>query len=885
MRSDQSIPWADLAVGRDSYRIVSLPKAEADGLTGVAALPRCLKVLLESNLRHLGQGMVSGQTLSVFTDWLKNGRASEEIAFYPARVMMPDSSGIPVLCDLAAMRDAMQEQGRDPGLVNPVRPVDLIMDHSVQAIHAGRSDAARLNVIEEYRQNEERYAVAKWAQKAFANLRVVPPGQGICHQINLEYLARVVWTEPGPDGMVAFPDSLVGGDSHTTMINALAVLGWGVGGIEAMSALLGEPVGIQLPEVVGVRLVGALAPGVTATDLVLTLTQRLRALGVTQKFVEFSGPSVAGLPVPTRATIANMCPEYGASCAFFGVDERTLQYLKDTDRADQVALVEAYARHQGLWMDDTRLTYTEVMEVDLSSVTASVAGPDLPHRLVSLPDAAGVARDTLGSGAEGRSGEMRGGDLAIAAITSCTNTSNPEVMLTAGLLARNAVARGLKVGPGVKTSLSPGSRVVVDYLRTTGLMEPLKELGFAVTGFGCMTCGGGSGDLNPVASEAAAAGVPLTAILSGNRNFTGRVHPQVANAYLASPPLVVAFALAGTMLTDVSQDPIGTDRDGRPVMLSDIWPDMGEVAAMMPAAFDRKNFARRYGDVEDGGDLWEAIEAGSAPTFDWNPDSQLIQKPPFLQTARPLSVRPPVTDAAILAVFGDFLTTDHISPGGYITSGTNVAEYLAGKGIVRGDLGTFVQRRCNPDVMVRGTFNNTRIENLMLPGTQGGKTLHQPDGTQMWIEEAAARYRSEGRAMVVVAGKGYGAGSSRDWAAKGPHLLGVDAVLAEGFERIHRSNLVGMGIAPLQMAEGTREALALTGAETVDLPGLENGVAIGAQLVARITYSDGSVREVPVTLRIDTESEMAWFRAGGLMPHVLRRFAGAVPRNSLEETT
>lgn len=875
MPNDSFNARANLAVAGRSYRIASLPHAEANGLAGISRLPRSLKVLLESNLRHEGAGMVTPDTLRAFSDWLIEKRNPVEVAFYPARVMLPDSSGIPVLCDLAAMRDRMVAIGRPAMAVNPVRPVDLVMDHSVVAHHAGRPDAATLNIAEEYRTNVERYAVAKWAQRAFANLRVIPPGQGICHQINLEFLARVVWSEPGPDGtMLAFPDSLVGGDSHTTMVNALGVLGWGVGGIEATSALLGEPVGIQLPEVVGVRLQGELAPGVTATDLVLALTQKLREVGVTQKFVEFFGPAVSNLPVPTRATVANMCPEYGASCGFFGIDQATLDYLTATNRGDSVPLVEAYARHQGLWLDDVEPVFSRVLDMDLSTIVSTVAGPDLPHRAVDLPRVAATARRAIEQmeRAPVADAKMAAGDLAIAAITSCTNTSNPEVMLAAGLLARKAVARGLRVRSSIKTSLSPGSRVVADYLECTGLMPPLEQLGFAVAGFGCMTCGGASGSLYRDAEVAAQAGVPLTAVLSGNRNFTGRVHPQVTHAYLASPPLVIAYALAGSMLVDLSRDPLGTDAAGCPVYLKEIWPSVDEVAALLPEAFQRESFATRYAHAETGDEMWREIEAPQSPTFPWDESSQLIQKPPFLDSAIPLDERKPLARAAILAMFGDFLTTDHISPAGQISAMSNVATHLREQGVRDAEFGSYMQRRCNPGVMARGTFNNPRIRNLMLQDVSGGMTCHQPTGEPMWIYDAAQRYRDQKRPMVVFAGKGYGAGSSRDWAAKGPHLLGVEAVFAESFERIHRSNLIGMGIAPLEMAEGTMASLGLTGEEAVSLPDIWRAISPGRTLTAYIESPDGRTIELPVRLRIDTESEVKWFLAGGVMPYVLARF-------------
>ncbi|UCE31883.1 MAG: aconitate hydratase AcnA, partial [Burkholderiales bacterium] len=767
--------------------------------------------------------------------------------------------------------------------VNPVRPFDLVMDHSVTTEFAGRPDALRLNMEHEFADNTERYSVAKWAQGAFSNLRVLPPGQGICHQINLEHLSRVIWSEEDAQGeLVAFPDSLVGGDSHTPMVNGLSVLGWGVGGIEAASALLGEPIAMALPDVVGCRLVGALREGATATDLVLAVTRRLREHGVVQKFVEFHGPALEGLRLPDRATLANMCPEYGASLGFFPIDRQTLDYLALTGRESHVPLVEAYARAQGLWRDDEApRVYTEVLEFDLGSVEPSVAGPRLPQQGMPLGRAASSAAEAIrelkgdAPPATVRAGaEVRDGDLAIAAITSCTNTSNPSVMLAAGLLARRARERGLRARPWVKTSLSPGSRVVADNLAEAGLMEALEALGFHVTGYGCMTCGGLSGPLTEAAMRAVEQdGAVLAAVLSSNRNFEGRVHPRVKFAYLASPPLVVAYAIAGSTLVDLTRDPLGHDPDGQPVYLRDVWPSDAEIAQAERAHLHRALFQARYARTTEGGPLWDGIDAPAGAIFPWDDGSSYIRRPPFLGTARSHPELTDIVGAAILGIFGDNLTTDHISPAGYITEDSLAGQYLYGQGVARGTLGSFMQRRVNHDVMLPGAFNSTRIVNEMTPERVGGWTRLWPSGDETSIFEAAARYRESKRPMVVVAGAEYGTGSSRDWAAKGTHLLGVEAVIAESFERIHRSNLVGMGVLPLQFVDGsTRNTLGLNGSETVDVIGLSGGLAPRMRLALRIRRAGGQTVETPVLCRLDTARELAWYRAGGVMPYVLEKF-------------
>ncbi len=881
-----------LPVGDATYEIFRLG-ALADRFD-VARLPYSIKVILENLLRHEDGVAVRPADIEAVARWgehperhgLSAGAGAAEIALTPERVLMQDFTGVPGVVDLAAMRAALAEMGGDPAKVNPLVPVELVIDHSVIAEVSGTPTAYDENVDIEYRRNIERYQLLRWAQQAFDGFRVVPPGMGICHQVNLEYLSRVVFaTEDGR----AYCDTLVGTDSHTTMVNGLGVLGWGVGGIEAEAAMLGQPLSMLLPPVVGFRLSGEQPPGTTATDLVLTITHLLRRHGVVGSFVEFFGPGVATVPLATRATIGNMSPEYGATCAIFPIDEVTLDYLRFTGRDDHhVALVEAYTREQGLFLTpgDPEPVFTEVIELDLSTVVPSIAGPSRPQDLVPLDNAASAFRSALGRAprsrpavlADGTPADLADGHVVIAAITSCTNTSNPQVMLAAGLVARNAVARGLTARPWVKTTLAPGSRVVMDYLDRAGLTEPLTRVGFDLVGYGCTTCIGNSGPLLPGVSEAVADGdLSVASVLSGNRNFEGRIHPEVRMNFLASPPLVVAFALAGTMDLDLATDPLGTDPDGTPVTLADLWPSPAEVTEAVRASLTSQMFRERYSSVFDGDDRWRAVRTAVGHTFSWDTSSTYVLRPTFLEglssTPAPVS---DVTGARVLAKLGDSVTTDHISPAGSIGPSTPAGRYLADRGVPRSEFNSYGARRGNHEVMVRGTFANVRLRNQLAPGTEGGITLHLPDGEQTEIFDAAERYAAEGVPLVVLAGKEYGSGSSRDWAAKGTSLLGVRAVIAESYERIHRSNLVGMGVLPLQYAEGqTAESLGLTGHELFSVTGLGalNEGATPKTVSVRATEGGRTV-EFEALLRIDTPMEAHYYRNGGILPYMLRQMAG-----------
>ncbi|PWE18257.1 aconitate hydratase AcnA [Marinicauda salina] len=881
----------EMKIDGETYAYFDLPEAEKNGLKGVSKLPYTLKVLLENLLRHEDGKTVTKEDIEAIAKWVETGKSDHEIAYRPARVLMQDFTGVPAVVDLAAMRDATTKLGGDPKSVNPLVPVDLVIDHSVMVDFFGHADSFTRNVDREYERNGERYKFLKWGASAFDNFRVVPPGTGICHQVNLEYLGQTVWTKDEDGTTYAFPDTLVGTDSHTTMINGLAVLGWGVGGIEAEAAMLGQPVSMLIPEVVGFKLTGQLPEGATATDLVLTVTQMLREKGVVGKFVEFYGEGLDHLSLEDEATIANMSPEYGATCGFFPVDNETLHYLRATGRDEsRVKLVEAYAKAQKMFRPERmeEPVYTDTLHLDLADVEPSLAGPKRPQDRVAVKDAADAFADVLDSEfkkmdeanqrvkVEGEDYSIGHGDVVIAAITSCTNTSNPSVMLGAGLLARNALERGLKVKPWVKTSLAPGSQVVTDYLEKAGLQDDLDALGFNLVGYGCTTCIGNSGPLPEKISAAVNEGdLVACSVLSGNRNFEGRVNPDVRANYLASPPLVVAYAIAGTMNLDLINDPIGYDDDNQPVFMKDIWPSSKEIAEVVREAVTPEMFAGRYADVFKGDEHWRTIETAGGLTYDW-PDSTYVANPPFFE-GMSTEIDPPkdVQDARILGLFADSITTDHISPAGAIKADSPAGEYLQAKGVKPLDFNSYGSRRGNHEVMMRGTFANIRIKNQMVPGVEGGVTKHQPDGEEMPIYDAAMKYIDEGRPLVVFGGKEYGTGSSRDWAAKGTRLLGVKAVIAESFERIHRSNLIGMGVAPLVFTgSDSWESLGVTGAEEIDLKGLE-GLKPRGEVEMTVKFADGSTKTAKLMARIDTENELDYYVNGGILHYVLRQRAAA----------
>ncbi len=882
-----------LEIGSTSYVYFNLVEAEKNGLTGVAQLPYSMKVLLENLLRNEDGRSVTKASIEAVAGWLTDhGTAGVEIAYRPARVLMQDFTGVPAVVDLAAMRDGIKALGGDPQKINPLVPVDLVIDHSVIVDEFGSPQALGRNVELEYSRNEERYKFLKWGQQAFRNFRVVPPGTGICHQVNLEYLAQTVWTKTEDGVIYAYPDTCVGTDSHTTMVNGLGVLGWGVGGIEAEAAMLGQPVSMLLPEVIGFRLTGRLAEGVTATDLVLTVTQMLRRKGVVGKFVEFFGSGLSNMTLADRATIGNMAPEYGATCGFFPVDAETIRYLTMSGRSEnRIALVEAYARAQGMWRDNGSAdpVFTDLLELDLGDVVPSMAGPKRPEGRIPLEGvAAGFAKAMETDYKKAVAPEMRHevagedfdlghGDVVIAAITSCTNTSNPSVLIGAGLLARNANRLGLKQKPWVKTSLAPGSQVVAEYLFKSGLQTELDRIGFNLVGFGCTTCIGNSGPLpGPISKTINEKGLIAAAVLSGNRNFEGRVSPDVQANYLASPPLVVAYALAGTVTKDLTNEPLGEGRDGQPVFLKDIWPNSVEIEEFIAENVTRELFARKYADVFKGDENWRNVHAPEGQTYAWDDDSTYVQNPPYFagMGAKPRAVGD-ITGARILGLFGDKITTDHISPAGSIKAASPAGKYLIDHGVGVADFNQYGTRRGNHEVMMRGTFANIRIRNHMLGenGREGGYTIHYPTKEEMPIYDAAMLYRQEGVPLVIFAGIEYGNGSSRDWAAKGTNLLGVRAVIAQSFERIHRSNLVGMGVVPFTFAEGTSWAsLELTGDEIVTIEGLET-VKPREKMTAAIRFADGHVKHVPLLCRIDTLDELDYFRNGGILQYVLRDLA------------
>jgi aconitate hydratase len=886
-----------LKVGSEQYEILSLDALKS---MNVDRLPFSLKILLENLLRFEDGVNVTKSDIDALLKWDPKAIPNHEIAFTPARVIMQDFTGVPCIVDLAAMREAIVRLGGDPQRVNPLAPAELVIDHSVQVDEYGTADSLKHNNEIEFNRNGERYMFLRWGQTAFSNFKVVPPNTGIVHQVNLERLARVIFSDDATGKKTAYPDTLVGTDSHTTMVNGLGVLGWGVGGIEAEAAMLGQPVTMLIPQVIGFKLTGSLPAGTTATDLVLTVTEILRKKGVVDKFVEFFGDGLKGLPLADRATIANMSPEFGSTCAIFPIDEETIRYLELTGRApEQVALVEAYAKAQGLWRVNgaPAADYTDVVELDLSTVEPSLAGPKRPQDRVPLhkaksvyessvkkmaeeraqknPQATGVAKASVG----GKTFEVRDGAVLIAAITSCTNTSNPAVLVAAGLLARNANARGLNSKPWVKTSLAPGSRVVTDYLQKAGLLKDLEALGFYTVGYGCTTCIGNSGPLKPEISEAVkGADAVACSVLSGNRNFEGRVHPEIKMNFLASPPLVVAYALAGSLDIDITTEPLGQGKDGKPVYLKDIWPSAQDVAAAVAGSVDSAMFKKGYASVFAGDANWNAIKTPPGKIYSWDGKSTYVKNPPYFDgitmTPAPLV---DIKGARVLALLGDSVTTDHISPAGNIAKSSPAAKYLMEQGVQAVDFNSYGARRGNHEVMMRGTFANIRLRNLLLPGTEGGVTLHMPSGEQMSIFDASVKYKAAGTPLVILAGKEYGTGSSRDWAAKGTMLLGVKAVIAESFERIHRSNLIGMGVLPLQFTEGQNaHGLGLTGKETFEIAGLNRGAAKFVKVIAKA--DDGTrtlITEFDARLRIDTPKELDYYQHGGILHYVLRQLATA----------
>lgn len=878
-----------LQVGDKTYHYYSLPKA-AEKLGDIKKLPVSLKVLLENLLRFEDGETVNQDDLKAMAEWLQKRSSNREIAFRPARVLMQDFTGVPAVVDLAAMRDAVEKAGLKPDKINPLSSVDLVIDHSVMVDKFASPQAFEENVKIEMERNKERYQFLRWGQKAFDNFRVVPPGTGICHQVNLEYLAKAVWSKEEDGKTFAYPDTLVGTDSHTTMINGLGVLGWGVGGIEAEAAMLGQPVSMLIPEVVGFRLSGKLKEGVTATDLVLTVTQMLRSKGVVGKFVEFYGPGLRDLPLADRATIANMAPEYGATCGFFPVDEETLTYMRLTGRDEEtIDLVKAYSQAQGTWRDEAvEPDFTDSLELDMADVEPSLAGPKRPQDRVSLSglndafellmESSGVDKtDAPKVPIEGSDETLTHGDVVIAAITSCTNTSNPSVMMAAGLVAKKALAKGLQRKPWVKSSLAPGSKVVTDYLEAAGLDEYLDKLGFDLVGYGCTTCIGNSGPLPDEISKAVDEGdLIVSSVLSGNRNFEGRIHPQVKANWLASPPLVVAYALAGTTRLDLSKDPLGKDQEGNPVYLKDIWPSEAEIAEQVKLVASDM-FRKEYGEtLFEGDEHWRSLNIPDSLTYEWQDKSTYVANPPFFEGIdKPLQAPEDVKDAYVLARFGDSITTDHISPAGAIKPDAPAGEYLQSRGVEIKDFNSYGSRRGNHEVMMRGTFANIRIRNLMVEGSEGGVTRHIPSGDEMSIYDAAMRYQQDNQPLVVLAGKEYGTGSSRDWAAKGTRLLGVKAVIAQSFERIHRSNLVGMGVLPLQFSDGqSADSLGLTGEEQISIHGIAD-IQAGQTVKAVAKRQNGETVEFDLLCRIDTANEVKYYNSGGILHYVLRQLIAA----------
>jgi aconitate hydratase len=873
----------NLAVDGKIYKIFSLKKAEQSGLEGISSLPKSLKILLENLLRFEDNQTVKGEQIQAIKEWLENKSSRAEIAFRPTRVLMQDYTGIPAVADLAAMRDAIKLKKKDPNKINPLSTVDLVIDHSVMVDNYASKDSFRKNVEKEFQRNGERYSFLKWSQQAFNNFRVVPPGTGICHQVNLEYLSKVVWSSESSGNMYAYPDTLVGTDSHTTMVNGLSVLGWGVGGIEAEAGMLGQPISMLIPEVVGFKLHNKLPEGTTATDLVLTIVQMLRQKGVVGKFVEFYGDGLKNLSLADRATIANMAPEYGATCGFFPVDEETLKYLKISGRDKHtISLVEHYSKEQGLWADDN-IIFSDTLNLDMSKVVPTISGPKRPQDKVLLTEAAKSFSKAFKENTNrqnpkeepvsGADFKLEDGDIVIAAITSCTNTSNPNVLIGAGLLAKKAIEKGLQVKPWVKTSLAPGSKVVTDYLEKADLNKYLDELGFHLVGYGCTTCIGNSGPLKQNISDAIQKGnLYAVSVLSGNRNFEGRINPDVKASYLASPPLVVAFALAGSMNIDLYKEPLGQDKDGKDVFLKDIWPTNKEIEELILTSINADMFVKRYSNISEGPKEWSAIKTNDSNIYNWDDTSTYVKKPPFFEN---MSDQPEgfkkIDDARPLLILGDTITTDHISPAGSIKKDSPTGDYFMEHQVQQKDFNSYGARRGNHEVMKRGAFGNIRIRNEIVPGTEGGFTKIYPEGKVASVYEAAMEYKKRGNDLVVVAGKEYGTGSSRDWAAKGTKLLGIKAVIAESFERIHRSNLVGMGVLPLQFKEGfDRKKLNIKGSELFTIIDIEKGLEPRQEVDCEIKYADGASKKIKLLCRIDTANEIEYYKNGGILQYVLR---------------
>ena len=874
---------ADLTVDKRIYKIFSLKKAEKSGLEGISRLPKSLKVLLENLLRFQDNQTVKEDQIHAFKKWLNNKSSKTEIAFKPARVLMQDYTGIPAVADLAAMRDAVKSRKKNPNKINPLSTVDLVIDHSVMVDQYASKDSFKNNVEKEFSRNKERYSFLKWGQQAFNNLRVVPPGTGICHQINLEYLSKVVWSSKSNGSVYAYPDTLVGTDSHTTMVNSLSVLGWGVGGIEAEAAILGQSISMLIPEVVGFKLYNKLSEGTTSTDLVLTIVHQLRQKGVVGKFVEFYGDGLKNLSLADRATIANMAPEYGATCGFFPVDSETLKYLELSGRDKHtISLVEQYSKEQGLWADDD-IIFTDSLELDMSKVVPTISGPKRPQDKILLTESAKSFREIFKENTKrenlkeepvsGSDFKLKDGDVVIAAITSCTNTSNPNVLIGAGLLAKKAVENGLKVKPWVKTSLAPGSQVVTDYLEKADLNKYLDNLGFNLVGYGCTTCIGNSGPLNQNISDAIQKeNLYAVSILSGNRNFEGRINPNVKANYLASPPLVVAYALAGSMNFDFYKEPLGKTKDGRNIFLKDIWPTNKEIEYLILNSINADMFTKRYSKISEGPEDWNNIKTSDSSIYNWDDTSTYVKKPPFFENMpdKPEGFKK-ITDSRPLLILGDTVTTDHISPAGSIKKDSPTGDYFMKHQIQQKDFNSYGARRGNHEIMVRGAFGNIRVKNEMAPGTEGGFTKIYPEGKVMSVYEAAMEYKKRGIDLVIVAGREYGAGSSRDWAAKGTKLLGVKAVIVESFERIHRSNLIGMGILPLQFKERlNRKKLNIKGSELFTIIDIEKNLEPRQDVDCEIKYDDGTTKKIKLLCRIDTINEIEYYKNDGILKYVLR---------------